>query len=66
MKVTVNDVVVELPCGASLNDALDVRNIAHSGIATAINGVVVPAVKREETILKDGDKVLVIKAFYGG
>lgn len=66
MKVTVNGVSLELPQGATLLDALNAKSIKPQGIATAINDVVITANARETTQLNDGDKIVIIKAFYGG
>lgn len=66
MKISVNDVTLELPDDATLQDALDAREIKPQGIATAVNGTVVPAHRRKSKTLVDGDKIVIIKAFYGG
>lgn len=66
MKVYINDVALELANNTSLLDALKLRGIATDGIAVAINGAVLPRNAYPETILTDGDKLLIIKAFYGG
>ncbi|WP_289300777.1 sulfur carrier protein ThiS [Duncaniella freteri] len=66
MNVTINDINLALPSGATLLQALEVKDIKPQGIATALNGTVIPASKRESTTLKDGDKIVIIKAFYGG
>ena len=66
MEVTINDKKMELAEGATLADALAVAAVAQAGIATAVNGTVVPGLKRAETMLADGDNILIIKAFYGG
>lgn len=66
MKITINGATIELPSGATLLDALNSRDIRPQGIATAINDHVIPAGRRAGTILNDGDKVVIIKAFYGG
>lgn len=66
MEVTVNDKKMELADGATLSDALQAAGVAQAGIATAVNGTVVPGPKRGETPLADGDSILIIKAFYGG
>lgn len=66
MKILINDVTVELPEGATLRDALDTKGIAPTGIATALNGTVIPASARAAKILSEGDKIVIIKAFYGG
>lgn len=66
MEITVNDVKLTLPEGSTLKNALEARNIKPQGIATAVNGTVIAASKRETTVLNEGDKIVIIKAFYGG
>lgn len=66
MQVTINDMTLTLSDGQTLTDALEAKDIKPQGIATAINGVVIPATKRGEVTLNDGDKIVIIKAFYGG
>ncbi len=66
MEININNVAIELPEGATLQDALDAKGIAPQGIATAVNGKVVADVMRSSKTLKPGDSVVVIKAFYGG
>lgn len=66
MKVKINNLIVELPEGSTLAGLLEKQNISLAGIATAVNGNVVTAAKRDTTPLTDGDTVTVIKAFYGG
>lgn len=66
MDITINDVKLTLPDGSTLKDALDAKGVKPQGIATAVNGTVISATKRETTALADGDKIVIIKAFYGG
>ncbi len=66
MKITINGATVELPVGSTLLDALNSRDIRPNGIATAVNDHVIPAPDRAEKVLNEGDKVVIIKAFYGG
>ena len=66
MKVTVNNKAVELPDGATLAEALTAVAIEPRGIAVALNDTVVPKDKLVATPLSDSDRILVIKAFYGG
>ena len=66
MNITVNDKKMEVPENTSLSGALDLAGIKPEGIATAVNGNVVPLVQRDATILNEGDSVLVIEPFYGG
>ena len=66
MNITINDVNMTLPDGATLNDALIAKEIKPQGIASALNGRVIPADKRGDTTLAEGDKIVIIKAFYGG
>lgn len=66
MKVKINNVELDLPEIATLQDALDAKNISPKGIATAINGKVIPALLRSKRHLCEGDNIVIIKAFYGG
>lgn len=66
MKISINDVIFELPENSTLQNALELRNISPQGIATALNGTVIPAAARPTTTLSDGDRIVIIKAFYGG
>ncbi|MDE6460310.1 MAG: sulfur carrier protein ThiS, partial [Paramuribaculum sp.] len=51
---------------ATLEEALQKAGVRPQGIATALNNKVIPAATRTKTVLKDGDTVTVITAFYGG
>lgn len=66
MKITINEVTLELPESSTLQDALDAKDIKPQGIATALNGAVVPALLRASKKLSEGDNIVIIKAFYGG
>ncbi len=66
MEIKINNVSLELPEGATLQDALEAKGIAPQGIATAVNGKVIPAVQRSSKALTAGDSIVIIKAFYGG
>lgn len=66
MNVTINDSPLTLPEGATLADALATKELPASGVATAVNGSVVPALLRDKKVLAEGDKIVIIKAFYGG
>lgn len=66
MKIIINSTPIVLPDGSTLQNALDFKQISPQGIATAVNGTVVPQADRESTYLSDGDNILIIKAFYGG
>ena len=60
--VAVNDVTD----AATLAQALSVLSYADAIVATALNGEFVPARKREEAMLKDGDQVEIIAPRQGG
>ena len=67
MKVSINKQDYELADGTTLLAALkQVPNIPEKVIAVAVNNQVVSLSKWQETTLTDGDKITVIKAFYGG
>lgn len=66
MNITVNNKPMTVPDHTTLQGALNLAGIDPEGIATALNGDVVPLVERDATELHDGDSVLVIEPFYGG
>lgn len=66
MEITINDKAVELPEGSTLQQALELQGISSTGIATAVNNNVVARDSRSTFVLSHGDKILIIKAFYGG
>lgn len=66
MKIKINDVIMDVADGTSLLDAITAANVNPTGIATAVNGTVVPASARDSHQLDEGDTILIIKAFYGG
>ncbi len=66
ISVKINDRTISLSNEATLQDALDHQQVTPQGIATALNGTVIPATLRPTTQLHDGDTIIIIKAFYGG
>ena len=66
MTIYLNDKAITINAGTTLAQLLLDQKIPQNGIATAINGNVVPATQRDSTTLSDGDKIIIISAFYGG
>ena len=66
MNVRINDASLELPDGSTLSQAIKTKGVPTEGIATAVNGTVIPAAARDSHVLTDGDNIVIIKAFYGG
>ncbi len=66
MNISVNNKAMTVHDNTTLQGALDLAGINPEGIATALNGEVVPLVDRDATMLHEGDSVLVIEPFYGG
>lgn len=66
MTIKINGKEFEIDECQTLEHALEKAEIKPGGIATALNGNVIPADMRGKTILTDGDNIVVIKAFYGG
>lgn len=66
MTIKINDSTLTLSEGATLIAALNVAQITLNGIAVAVNSNVIPAGEYGQTMLNDGDSVIIIKAFYGG
>ena len=66
MEISVNDKKITVPEHTTLQGELNLAGINPEGVATALNGEVVPLVERDTTLLKEGDSILVIQPFYGG
>lgn len=67
MNVIINKTDYELPEGSTINDALQtLPNIPNKGVAVALNNDVVASSLWTTTTLHNGDKLTIIKAFYGG
>ncbi|MDE6581011.1 MAG: sulfur carrier protein ThiS [Duncaniella sp.] len=66
MKLKINNKEIETADCTTLSALLEQQSIPSAGIATAVNGVVIPAVSRDSYQLSEGDNIVVIKAFYGG
>ncbi len=67
MNIYINNKEYALEQAVTISDALSrVPNIPTTGIAIALNNEVVPATEWGKKVLADGDKLTVIKAFYGG
>lgn len=50
----------------TLGELLAARDVPASGTATALNGRLVTRDKWDVTLLKDGDRIMIISAAYGG
>lgn len=66
MTVTINDKEFCVAPGATLGEALKAAGVSLDGVAVAVGAAVVPRAQYDAKVLADGDKILIIKAFYGG
>ena len=66
MKIIFNSKEIEVKDNSNLEEALSQAGIDGSGVATAVNGEVIAAGSRKDKILKAGDNILLITAYYGG
>ena len=64
MEIKVNNQPRQVAEGTTITDLLE--EIPSKGIATAVNGKFVPLEARHNTILSEGDEVIIISAAYGG
>ena len=64
--VSYNDEKLQLADGATVEQLLKDKKVEAVNIAVARNGQMVAKTDYADTVLADGDKILVIKAFYGG
>ena len=65
MKIIVNGAELEL-AAATLADALETLDYRVAIVATALNGHFVPARKRSETRLAEGDRLEIVAPRQGG
>ena len=65
MKLVVNGVEQDVAAG-TLAAALDALEYGETLVATALNGEFVPARKRAETALREGDRVEIVAPRQGG
>lgn len=66
MRIKINGKEFEVETATTLSQAMEKASIKQGGVATALNGKVIPAAMRGKTVLADGDNIVIIKAFYGG
>ena len=66
MTIILNDNPVEVADNATVADLAATQQLGPSGSAVAVNGRVIRRADWATTPLAAGDKVLIIKAAYGG
>lgn len=66
IRIVFNNKSTELESDTSLQEFVDKNGMIPTNIAIAVNNSVVPKEKWENTIINDGDTLLIIKAYYGG
>lgn len=66
IRIVFNNKPTELESDTSLQEFIDENGMIPTNIAIAVNNSVVPKEKWENTIINDGDTLLIIKAYYGG
>ena len=66
MQIFINDKAFECPEGATLRQALEANGIETSHVAVAVDFTVIPRGGWDTTPLKDGSKIIIIKAVQGG
>lgn len=66
MTIILNDIPTEVDDILTVAALAAMQNLGASGSAIAVNDKVIRRADWETTLLKLGDKVLIIKAAYGG
>ncbi len=66
IRIVFNNKPTELESDTSLQEFVDKNGMIPTNIAIAVNNSVVPKEKWENTIINNGDNLLIIKAYYGG
>lgn len=66
MKVKINNEEFDFTSSTSVNDYIHSLSLPSSGLAIAINNVLVPRNQWETTQFQENDQVIIIQAAYGG
>lgn len=66
IKITFNNKPAKLETGVSLQEFVERNGMVSTNIAIAVNNSVVLKEKWGDTTINDGDRILIIKAYYGG
>jgi len=66
MKVIINSTEKEVEENLCVYDLMQMLNLPENGVALAINSTMVPKDKYKQTLLKENDNILIIKASCGG
>lgn len=66
MQVWLNDNPVNYKASISLSQLLEDQNLFRSGIAIAVNQIIIPASCWANHNLQDNDRILVFQAIAGG
>lgn len=66
MQIFINDTPVECPENTTITQLFVQQEIQPVNIAVAINDSVVPKANWDTTVLKDGSRIIIIKAVQGG
>jgi thiamine biosynthesis protein ThiS len=66
MELTINGEAVHAPCGLTVLELLDQRNLKAQAVVVERNFVLVPKDAFAETLLEDGDSVEILHFVGGG
>ena len=66
MKIYINQKEIEDQDSISVKELLDMQQIAIEGTAIAIDNKLVPQNEWNDRILTDGNKIMIIRATFGG
>lgn len=66
MQVFINDKAFECEESATLRETLENNGINTEHVAVAVDYTVIPRAEWDKTYLKDGSKIIIIKAVQGG
>ena len=66
MNVKINNTPFQLPEGTTASQVAEERNLPDRGVALAVNNQMVPRAEWNNTVLAEGDDIVILKAFCGG
>lgn len=66
MNLKINNQQFEFPEGTTIRALADERQLPEKGVAVAVNNEMIPREEWDAYTVKDGDDIVILKAFCGG
>lgn len=66
MKIKINNEIHQLADGITVKTVAEANRLPDKGVAVAVNNELVPREEWGVHVVKDGDEIVILKAFCGG